>query len=371
MEELALDDLRRWGAELGLEVGATAVEPGPERERLLRWLAEGRHGELKWMERDPARRADPRLVLDGARAVVSIAAPAQPPPLRGGLGSARIARYAMGEDYHEVVLDKVRALAVRLGDPLARAYVDTGPVLEKVRAERAGLGWIGKHTNLVSRRLGSYFFLGAILTRRPIEVASPQRTLCGTCTRCLTACPTGAIRHDAPFQLDARRCISYLTIELRGSIPRELRPLVGAWVFGCDLCLDICPWNRFAQVAAERRLHPREDLDGVPLVELVRWSAETFRARTKGTPIRRTGRARLLRNAAVALGNVGGPGAVEALEEVLDVEPEALVREHAAWALAQLGAGADALRRAADADIASEVRAEARIALAALQSRGA
>lgn len=344
MARIALEALQEQASELGLSVGVSTPEPGVERPRFLRWLAEGRHAAMGWLERDPDRRMDARRVVEGARSVVSVAIPyghgerpAPGDPRPRGL----IARYALGEDYHRVLLEKVRALSAFLGDPEARPYVDTGPVLEKPRAQRAGLGWIGKHTNLVSRAQGSWTFLGAIITRAELEPTEPEDDHCGTCTRCLDVCPTGAIRSDEPYRLDARLCISYLTIEHRGPIPRELRPKIGTWIFGCDLCLDVCPWNKFAQPVREARFQARPALINPVLTELLAWDQETFSRTLRHSPLKRTKRRGLLRNVAIALGNAGHRDAVPALAACLAHEPEPLVRGHAAWALGQLG-GADA-----------------------------
>jgi len=366
---LSLDQLRARARELGLDAGASAAPPGPEQARLLEWLDEGHHAEMRWLERDPERRADPRRVLDGARSVVSLSmnyfVPLPEPPSDRAVG--RIARYALGDDYHDVLLDKVKALAATLPDDLARYYVDTGPVLEKPRAQRAGLGWVGKHTNCVSRGDGSWWFIGDIITRAEIEPSEPHQDRCGTCTRCLDVCPTKAIRSDRPYSLDARLCISYLTIEHRGPIPRELRPLIGTWIYGCDLCLDVCPWNKFAEPTREARLQPRDALVHPPLEELLGWDQATFSRVMKGSPIKRTKRRGLLRNVCVALGNAGDRGAVPTLARTLEAEPEPLVRGHAAWALGALG-GDDARaaleRGRSDADpyVVEEVEA----ALAAL-----
>ena len=233
-----LKDLREAAAGLGLELGVSAAPSGPEGARLKGWLAEGRHGAMGWLERDPDRRADPRKVVEGARTVISVAqsyfqdslAPPSDARPRG-----RIARYALGSDYHDILLDKVRSLTRLLGDESARPYVDTGPVLEKPRAMRAGLGWVGKHTNAVSRRLGSWWFIGSVITRLELEPSTEHEDHCGTCTACLASCPTDAIRLDRPYELDSRLCISYLTIEHRGPIPPDLRPLIGTWIYGCDL----------------------------------------------------------------------------------------------------------------------------------------
>jgi epoxyqueuosine reductase len=335
-----IEHLRTRAAELGLRVGASPAPPGPEAGRLKAWLEPGHHGEMAWLNRDPARRADPRLVLPEARSVVSIEEPywqGELPEPTGDRPVGRIARYALGDDYHDVLLTKVRALAELLGDDLARPYVDTGPVLEKPRAQRAGLGWVGKHTNAVSRTQGSWWFIGDVITRAEVEPSEPQDDLCGTCTACLDVCPTGAIRPDAPYKLDARLCISYLTIELKGPIPRDLRPLIGQWIYGCDLCLDVCPWNRFAEPTRELRYHPRKELIHPPLEEILLWDQATFSRIMSGSAIKRTRRRGLLRNVAVAMGNSGDRSLVPPLIRCLRDEPEPLVRGHAAWALGVLG----------------------------------
>jgi len=305
---------------------------------------------MAWLAREPERRADPRLVLEGARSVVSIGInyfQGDLPEPETDRPVGRIARYALGDDYHGLLLDKVRELAAGLGDPLARPYVDTGPVLEKPRAQRAGLGWVGKHTNCVSRTDGSWWFLGAIITRADVERSETHEDRCGTCTRCVDVCPTKAIRPEDPYKLDAALCISYLTIEHRGPIPRPLRPLIGEWIYGCDLCLDVCPWNRFAEPTREERFRPREELVHPPLVDLLGWDQATFSRVMKGSPIKRTKRRGLLRNVCVALGNAGDRGSVPALATCLAEEHEPLVRGHAAWALGVLGgeAAAAALER--------------------------
>ncbi|MCO4770303.1 MAG: tRNA epoxyqueuosine(34) reductase QueG [Deltaproteobacteria bacterium] len=361
---VSLQELRERAQEFGLDVGSSSAPPGPEKERLVQWLDAGNHAEMRWLERDPARRADPRIVLEGARSVVSVGLnyfqgdlpdPADRP-------TGLIARYALGDDYHDLLLTKVRSLAESLGDDLARPYVDTGPVLEKPRAQRAGLGWVGKHTNCVSRSHGSWWFLGDIITRTEVEPSEPHVDRCGTCTRCLDVCPTKAIRADQPYRLDSRLCISYLTIEHRGPIPRELRPLIGTWIYGCDLCLDVCPWNRFAEPTREERFRPRPELVHPPLEDLLGWDQATFSRVMKGSPIKRTKRRGLLRNVCVALGNAGDRGVVSALATCLATEHEPLVRGHAAWALGVLGGAEarrslDSARNDEDAYVRSEVEA--------------
>lgn len=365
---IPLDRLTRRATELGLVVGVSTAPPGPEAERLEEWLAAGHNADMRWLERDPQRRADPDRVLPGAQSVISIGMNHYQGDLGKPSGSkpvGRIARYALGDDYHGLMLDAVRELAAELDDPLARPYVDTGPVLEKPRAQRAGLGWVGKHTNCVSRTFGSWWFLGAIITRSAVEPSEPHVDRCGTCTRCLDVCPTKAIRPDRPYQLDARLCISYLTIELRGPIPRELRPLIGTWIYGCDLCLDVCPWNRFATPTREERFRPRDHLVHPPLEEFLGWDQATFSRMMKGSPIKRTKRRGLLRNVCVALGNAGDRAAVPALARTLAEEPEPLVRGHAAWALGVLGGeGAREALEGARGDADAFVREEVEAALA-------
>ncbi len=365
---VSLDELRARAAALGLSVGASDAPPGPEAKDLDEWLRLGRHGEMGWLERNPQRRADPRLVVDGARSVVSVGLnyfQGELPPAPSDQPRGRVARYALGDDYHDVLLDKVRDLTDQLGDASARPYVDTGPVLEKPRAQRAGLGWVGKHTNGVSKDHGSWWFLGSIITRTEVERGEPHEDPCGSCQACLEVCPTKAISPDEPYKIDARKCISYLTIELRGPIPREFRPLIGTWIFGCDLCLDVCPWNRFAEPTREHRFQPRPSLVNPSLTEMLAWDQATFSREMKGSPIKRTKRRGLLRNVAVALGNAGDRGAVPALSRCLADESEELVRGHAAWALGVLGGeAARASLLLARTDPSDYVRREVEQALA-------
>ncbi len=332
-----------------------------EGRRYRDWIAAGRHGAMGYLSRDPARRLDPERVLPGARSILCVAlnygepagagrapepSPAAgdtaPPPGPGAPSRGRVARYARGRDYHKVFTGKLKGLEALLAERFpgvgTRRYVDTGPVLEKLWAERAGLGWRGKHTNLVSRRRGSWLLLGEVLTDLELDPDPPETDHCGTCTRCITACPTGAI--TGPYRLDATLCISYLTIEHRGSIPVELRPLLGDHVFGCDDCLEVCPWNRFAEASRVADFRPRPGSVAPLLAELVAMDEAAFLRRFAGTPIMRARREGLARNACVALGNVGGPEAVEALTRArADSSP--LVREHAAWALERLTARAE------------------------------
>jgi epoxyqueuosine reductase len=301
---------------------------------------------MEYLARNAEKRADPQLVLPGARSILCLAASyhvpdAPSPPTDRFAIPGLVARYAGFSDYHEVLGTKLRELVKfvdGLGGPGTRSlwYVDTGPVLERDLAQRAGLGFIGKHTNLISRDLGNWFFLAEILTTAALEPDLPERNRCGNCVRCLVACPTGAI--PEPFVLDARRCISYLTIELKGPIPVELRPAIGTRIFGCDACLEVCPWNRFARVGRLMQAHARADLQMPALLELLELDEGGFRARFRGTPLARTKRRGLVRNVAVALGNLGHPEALPALDRVAR-DGDGLVAEHAAWAAERIRRG--------------------------------
>ena len=257
--------------------------------------------------------------------------------LAPGVGGT-VARYARFDDYHDTLWQRLESLLafIQAQSPNAngKVYCDTGPITERDLAMRAGLGWIGKHTNLISRKLGNWFFLGEIILDLELPADTPETTHCGTCTRCLPACPTGAI--TAPYQLDARRCISYLTIELKGSIPEDLRPLIGTRIYGCDDCLAACPWNKFAVQSDDPAVRPRADLTAPDLLDLLALDDDSFRVKFKNSPIKRTKRRGLLRNVCVALGNLGDPRALPALTRAADTDPEPLVREHAAWALTQI-----------------------------------
>lgn len=333
--------LERRAGELGFSRLAVApAEPLPEAAAYRDWAERGMAGEMAYMGRQTERRSDVLQLVPGARSVLCVALnyhTAEPHSSEASGGRRGwISRYAWGEDYHRVLGEGLEELAGLLREEghQARPYVDTGAVLERAYAARAGLGWIGKNTMLLDARLGSWFFLGLVITSAELPPDRPAPFRCGTCRACLTACPTGAI--VAPGVVDARRCISYLTIELRGPIPRALRPLLGSHVFGCDLCQEVCPWNREVEPSEEERLRAREGLVGPELVELLGLSPEDFARRFQRSAVRRTKRAGLLRNAAVALGNWGAPQAVPALKAALS-DHEALVRGHAAWALGQVG----------------------------------
>lgn len=335
-------DIKAWGQELGFQqVGITDTVPPGHETRLHRWLENGRHGEMGYMARNTDKRCQPAQLYPGTRRVISVRmdylpqAQADAWTMLARPDHGYVSRYALGRDYHKVMRKRLQRLADRIGrvaGPFGyRAFVDSAPVLEKALAEQAGLGWIGKHTNLLHRDEGSWFFLGELFTDLPLPVDQPADNHCGTCRACIDVCPTGAI--VGPYQLDARRCISYLTIELRGTIPETLRPLMGNRIYGCDDCQLICPWNKFAKQTVETDYLPRHGLDAPQLVELFGWSEEEFLKRTAGSPIRRIGHECWLRNIAVALGNAPTSTAViDALKARLP-HPSALVREHTQWAL--------------------------------------
>lgn len=314
-----------------------SLDRSDEAARLTRWLGEGHHGTMGYMARGTDRRLDPSRILPGAKTILCVAINYGDTGRGVEPGRGQIARYARGRDYHKVFERRLRELEQRLQEAFpgtaTRRYVDTGPVMEKLWAERAGLGWRGKHTNLVSREWGSWLLLGEVLLDLELEPDAKGEDFCGTCTKCLDACPTAAF--PAPYQIDANRCLSYLTIEHRGSIPVEFRESLGDRVFGCDDCLLACPWNRFAQEAREADFKPRPELIAPLLTDLVMMDDAEFLRRFAGTAVMRAKREGLARNACVALGNVGGPGALEALERALEDHSE-IVREHAAWALSKL-----------------------------------
>lgn len=364
-------EIRQAASQLGFSRCRFARCEGlPHAEFVRRWVAEGQAGEMAYIERGLAKRLDPRLLVPEVRSIISVAYRYRPPPapavdwreqLRG-----RIAAYALGPDYHDVMAKQLGALAHLIGGlgtgVIARGYIDTGPVLEREWAAKSGVGWFGKNTNLLHTEDGSWFFLAEILTSLELEPDEPVKERCGKCTRCLDRCPTGALRPG--YELDARLCLSYLTIEHRGPIQPALRPLLGNWVFGCDICQEVCPWNeRFAR----RHTPPQSELLFPHLPELLLLTEEAFRQRFRRTAIWRTRRAGLARNAAVVLGNTGNPAAVPALRTALTEDPAGLVRGHAAWALGQLAGAGAAARRALEAaraaDPEPEVRAEAETAL--------
>ena len=335
--------VRRRAMELGFQqVAITDGNLQSDEAALLAWLDAGYHGELQYMARHGVRRARPAALVPGTIRIISVRMDyrrggADPETVLGDPELGYVSRYALGRDYHKLMRRRLQRLAdhieARVGPFGYRAFTDSAPVMEKPLARNAGLGWIGKHTNLINTTAGSWFFLGELYTDLPFDVDRPADDHCGTCRACIDACPTGAI--VAPYRLDARLCISYLTIELHGPIPVALRPLVGNRIFGCDDCQLACPWNRFARTSTEGDFDPRHGLDAASLVELFAWSREDYETRTQGMALRRLGYERWLRNIAVALGNAPASPAVRSALSGRSDHPSALVREHVAWALAQ------------------------------------
>jgi epoxyqueuosine reductase len=338
------EPIRQRARELGFDdCRFTTAAPPDHSAEFQRWLAARQHGEMAWLERNAAKRVDPEKILAQAKSVITLAVSYLQSPkseVQGQDASGVIARYAQFTDYHDVIGERLKSLTAsvnELGGADTRSlwYVDTGPLLERDLAQRAGLGFVGKHTNLISRSLGNWIFLSEIITTLELEPDAPEHNHCGKCARCIDACPTQAI--TAPFNVDARRCISYLTIELKGAIPVELRPLIGNRIYGCDDCLAACPWNRFAREGSMMKPHARNDLSAASLVDLLALDDAAFKKKFAGTPILRTKRRGLLRNVCVALGNAGDASALPALvKAATDHEP--LIREHAAWAVEQIRA---------------------------------
>lgn len=335
--------VKDWGRALGFQqVGVSTLAMDADADRLDAWLAAGRHGEMDYMARNTDLRRHPERLVAGAIRAICVRMDYRPmaeypdhvlnqPEL------GYVARYALGRDYHKVLRKRLEQLARRIAEAVGphgyRVFTDSAPVMEKALARQAGLGWIGKHTNLLDRRAGSWFFLGEILTDLPLPVDQPVAAHCGSCRACIDICPTKAI--VAPYRLDARLCISYLTIEHKGAIPEALRPLMGNRIYGCDDCQLVCPWNRYAHLSAEADFAPRHALDAPRLLDLFAWDARAFETHLAGSPIRRIGHARWLRNVAVALGNASfSPVITAALESRLN-HSDAVVREHAGWALAR------------------------------------
>ena len=337
--------IKRWGRELGFGAVAiaAAADLGAAEPGLAAWLAAGWHGDMDYMARHGAKRARPAELLPGARSVIcarldywpATSAAAAPLPTLADKDLAYLSRYALGRDYHKLVKSKLRRLAQRIEADIGafshRIFSDSAPLLEVELAAQCGLGWRGKHSLLLSRDAGSTFFLGELLSDLPLPPDARAAEHCGTCTACIASCPTQAI--VAPYRVDARRCISYLTIELKGSIAPELRPLIGNRVYGCDDCQLCCPWNRAAPYTREEDFAVRHGLDAARLVDLFAWSEEQFHARLAGSAIHRIGYLRWLRNLAVGLGNAPGSVAVRNALQARADDASALVREHVAWAL--------------------------------------
>jgi epoxyqueuosine reductase len=337
-------NIKAWGIELGFQqVGIADLNLQHDEQLLNEWLAKQYHGQMEYMEKHGSKRSHPEELIPGTLRVISARMDYWPGTARAARQALQddqagyVSRYALGRDYHKVLRTRLAQLAERVSGEVAahgyRVFVDSGPVLEKALARNAGLGWIGKHTNLINRHAGSWFFLGEILTTLPLPVDTPVDNHCGTCTACMDVCPTQAI--VAPYQVDARRCISYLTIELRTSIPIEFRKAIGNRVYGCDDCQLFCPWNKFAKASSETDFTPRNKLDNSQLVELFAWTKEEFLRNTEGSAIRRIGYECWLRNIAVALGNAPSSDAIiTSLQQRLAHE-SAMVREHVQWALAE------------------------------------
>ncbi len=349
--------IREWGAQLGFQkIGISDIDLSRAEPRLSEWLSAGFHGEMDYMAKHGVKRARPAELVPGTLRVIAARIDYLPPraadswQVINAAGKAFVSRYALGRDYHKVLRRRLQRLAARIEAAVGafsyRVFTDSAPVMEVELAEKAGLGWRGKHTLLLTREAGSYFFLGEIYTDLPLPVDRAAQNHCGTCKKCIDVCPTRAI--VAPYRLDARRCISYLTIEHHGSIPPELRPLIGNRVYGCDDCQLVCPWNKFAQASAEPDFAVRNGLDDVTLIELFAWDQAEFDARLLGSAIHRIGYERWLRNLAVGLGNALGavgnaPRSAPAVVQIIAAlrarsdHPSALVREHVAWALERHG----------------------------------
>ena len=336
--------IKDWGRELGFQqVGISGLDLAEHEQHLERWLEAGYHGEMEYMGAHGSKRSHPAELVPGTLRVVSLRMDYLPGDTEMAKRLAQpekayVSRYALGRDYHKLIRKRVQQLAEKIQAVIGpfgyRAFVDSAPVLEKAIAEKAGLGWIGKNTLVLNRKAGSYFFLSELFVDLPLPVDPPHSTEhCGRCTACLDICPTNAF--VGPYVLDARRCISYLTIELKSAIPEDLRPLIGNRVFGCDDCQIVCPWNRFARPSGESDFKPRHNLDNAELAELFMWDEDRFLSSTEGSPLRRAGYERWLRNLAVGLGNA--PSSIPVLEALKARRdyPSELVREHVEWALKQ------------------------------------
>lgn len=331
--------VKQWATEAGFDDCRFAkAGTASHAQEFLDWIEHGKHGEMAWLERNPHRRCDPREVLPGCRTVICLALnyfPGDKPFPENHPGDYRIARYAWNNDYHDLIEKKLKELDQKLQTlgGMQKFYVDTGPVLERDFASDAGLGWNGKSTMQIHRRLGTWFFLADILTTLDLTPDAPIRDHCGSCTRCMTACPTQAI--TAPRQLDARRCVSYLTIEHKGPIPSEFRRAIGNRIYGCDDCLQACPWNRFASNSREASFHARESTFAMRLRDFLSLTDESFRALFAKSPIKRIKRPAFLRNVCVALGNTGTTDDLPALRQAAQ-DPHPLISEHALWAINEI-----------------------------------
>jgi len=362
-------EIETWARDLGFSAfGIAPTGPGPERDSLKEFLARGFHGDMAWMATHAVRRGNPNALWPEARSIIMLAADYTPQQAPGDILRApergTISVYAQGADYHKVMKKRLKRLAGDIADRLGgevKLFVDTAPVMEKPLAMRAGLGWQGKHSNLVSRDFGSWLFLGEIFTTLDLPTDEAARDACGSCRECLDSCPTNAF--PAPYQLDARRCISYLTIEHKGHIAREFRVAMGNRIYGCDDCLAVCPWNKFARAGAAHAFQPRAELSAPRLAVLAELDDAAFRAYFSGSPIKRTGRDRFLRNVMIAIGNSGDAAFADVVERRL-TDGSPLVRAMAVWALARLASGprferlrGEHLATESDGDVAAEWRA--------------
>ncbi len=339
------DNIKCWGQELGFQqIGITDSGLDAAERHMDQWLNAGHHGDMEYMSHHGHKRSRPEYLVPGTLSIISVRMDFLPPDtypqqVLADPELGYISRYALGRDYHKLIRNRLQKLAHRIqqeiGEFSYRVFTDTAPVLEKPLAAKAGLGWTGKNSMLVNLSAASWFFLGEIYTDLPLPADTPELGHCGSCDKCIVACPTGAI--VAPYEVDARRCISYLTIEFSGSIPEELRPLMGNRIYGCDDCLLACPWNRFVTPTSETDFHPRNNLDAPSLIELFAWNEEEFLRRLEGSPIRRIGHERWLRNIAVALGNAETTEQIIAALQSRQTHTSELVREHVAWALARHG----------------------------------
>lgn len=337
-------DISQWAQDVGFaQVGVSNIDLKEAGEHLNRWLAKGYHADMDYMHKHGTKRYHPEQLVPGTMRIISARLnymDTAVKPYQKALKEtqkAAVSRYALGRDYHKLMRNKLKKLAQKIESEIGelgyRVFSDSAPVMEKAVAEKAGLGWIGKHSNVINSKAGSYFFLGEIYTDLPLPPDQPQDFHCGSCTACMPACPTGAI--VAPFQVDARRCISYLTIENHGAIPEHLRKPIGNRIYGCDDCQMVCPWNKFTQKTGEPDFSPRQNLDDIELLELFNWDEQEFLNKTEGSPIRRIGYESWQRNLAVALGNAETePTIVDSLTEKLDTASE-MVKEHIEWALQQ------------------------------------
>ncbi|MCH7537347.1 MAG: tRNA epoxyqueuosine(34) reductase QueG [Proteobacteria bacterium] len=337
-------ELVEWCAELGFQkMGVSDINLGEAEQRLQQWLTAKFHGSMEYMDRHGSKRSHPDELVPGTVRVISVRMDYFPEPqddarqLLDHGSKAYISRYALGRDYHKVLRARLRALASRIEERIGeygyRVFVDSAPVLEKALAEKAGIGWIGKHTNVIDKTTGSWFFLGELYTDVPLPIDAAEVSHCGSCTACIDICPTKAI--VGPYVLDARRCISYLTIENKGSIPVEFRKDIGNRIYGCDDCQLFCPWNKYAKPTAEKDFAPRHGLDSVQLTDLFSWDRETWLQKTEGSAIRRIGHERWLRNIAIALGNATTTPEVVAALKLRQHSHSELVTEHVEWALQQ------------------------------------